>query len=78
LKEYHTRFKLPIKKLLIEYYRVKLNPSLEFAETYIEALGFRKCGTCKKRELELLNQFTGKCSNSIRFESRNNFIDLPF
>lgn len=78
LKEYHTRFKLPIKKLLIEYYRVKLNPSLEFAETYMDALGFRKCGTCKKRELELLTQFSGKCSNSIRFERRNNFIDLPF
>jgi hypothetical protein len=66
LKDYHMKFKLPLKKLLVEYYRVKLNPKLEFAETFMDALGFRKCGTCKKRELEVNNQ------------KRNIFIDLPF
>lgn len=78
LKDYHLRFKTPIKKLLIEYYRVKLNPKLEFAETFMEALGFRKCGACKKRELELLAQSSNKFSSAIVYKKRNNFIDLPF
>ena len=52
LKDYHMTFKVPLKKLLIEYYRVKLNPKLEFAETFMDAIGFKKCGACKKRELE--------------------------
>lgn len=78
LKEYHTRFKVPLKKLLIEYYRIKFNPDLKFAETFMEVLGFRKCGTCKKRELELLNQTNSNRPNSIFFQGRNNFINLPF
>ena len=52
LKEYHMKFKVPLKKWLIEYYRVKLNPDLQFAENILESLGFKKCGCCKKRELE--------------------------
>ncbi len=78
LKEYHNRFKVPLRKLLIEYYRVKLNPKLEFAETFMEALGFRKCGTCKKKELELLVQSAHRSSNSNLFGRGNNFVDLPF
>jgi hypothetical protein len=56
LKEYHLRFKSPLKKFLVEYYRVKLNPDLQFAENLLEALGFNKCGTCKKREVETGNK----------------------
>lgn len=52
LKEYHMKFKVPLKKWLIEYYRVKLNPDLQFAENILESLGFKKCGCCKKKELE--------------------------
>ncbi|RAR71505.1 hypothetical protein [Flavobacterium aciduliphilum] len=75
LKDYHMKFKVPLKKLLIEYYRVKLNPTLEFAETFMDALGFRKCGACKKRELEAsVNLFL----NTFSLEKRNEFIDLPF
>ena len=48
LKEYHQQFKLPLRKLLIEYYRVKLNPDLDFEENLLEVLGFKKCGNCKK------------------------------
>lgn len=35
LKEYHRKYKLPIRKLLIEYYRIKFNPDLKFAENYM-------------------------------------------
>lgn len=75
LKNYHMKFKLPIKKLLIEYYRVKLNPKLEFAETFMDALGFKKCGACKRRELEASSAIF---TNTIFIPKRNNLIDLPF
>jgi hypothetical protein len=48
LRDYYERFKLPIKRLLIEYYRVKLNPDLVFAENLLEAIGFKPCLFCHK------------------------------
>lgn len=50
LKDYHRRYKLPIRKLLIEYYRIKFNPDLKFADNYMEVLGFKKCGCCNRNE----------------------------
>lgn len=50
LKDYHRKYKLPIRKLLIEYYRIKFNPDLKFAENYMEVLGFKKCECCKRTE----------------------------
>jgi hypothetical protein len=35
---------------LIEYYRIKFNPDLKFAENYMEVLGFKKCECCKRTE----------------------------
>jgi len=63
LKEYHLKFKAPLKKHLIEYYRVKLNPDLQFAENLMEALGFKKCGACKKTEAEASLKFFSQQSN---------------
>lgn len=50
LKDYHRKFKLPLRKLLIEYYRIKFNPDLKFAENFMEVLGFKKCECCKRTE----------------------------
>ena len=50
LKEYHKKYKLPLRKLLIEYYRIKFNPDLKFAENFMEVLGFKKCECCKRDE----------------------------
>jgi hypothetical protein len=50
LKDYHRKYKLPIRKLLIEYYRIKFNPDLKFAENYMEVIGFKKCECCKRTE----------------------------
>lgn len=50
LKDYHRKYKLPIRKLLIEYYRIKFNPDLKFAENLMEVLGFKKCECCKRDE----------------------------
>jgi hypothetical protein len=59
LKQYDTLFKKPIIKLLIEYYRVKLNPNLSFEGKILEKLNFRECSCCK--------------SNRIINESKPNF-----
>lgn len=75
LKNYHMKFKVPIKKALIEFYRVKLNSKLEFAETFMDALGFKKCGACKRRELEASSAIF---TNTIFIPKRNNLIDLPY
>lgn len=50
LKDYHRKYKLPIRKLLIEYYRIKFNLNLKFAQNYMEVLGFKKCECCKRTE----------------------------
>lgn len=52
LKEYHRKFKIPLKNLLIKYYQVKLNPQLKFSENLLEALGLKLCSCCKKRAVE--------------------------
>jgi len=46
LRKYDNDFKKPIKKLLIEYYRVKYNPELSFDGNLLERLNFRRCSTC--------------------------------
>lgn len=49
LRYYDTRFKKPVKKLLIEYYRVKYNPNLKFEGWLLEKLNFRPCSNCSKK-----------------------------
>jgi len=46
LLEYDTKFKKPIKELLIQYYRVKYNPDLSFEGQLLERLNFRSCSVC--------------------------------
>lgn len=49
LEEFELRHKRPIKKLLIEYYRYKLNPNLGFSNNILESLGFVACKACSNR-----------------------------
>lgn len=46
LKDYDNRFKKPLKRLLIEYYRLTLNPEIELKGTLLEHLGFKACRNC--------------------------------
>jgi len=46
LRKYDQEFKRPIKKLLLEYYRVKYNPELSFDGNLLERLNFRQCASC--------------------------------
>lgn len=46
LREHAEEFKYPLIHLLREWYRVKLNPNLEFEGKLLERLGFVSCSTC--------------------------------
>jgi hypothetical protein len=46
LRYYHGTFKLPIKDLLVEYYRVLFNPEMQFNGLLLDKLNFRPCGGC--------------------------------
>jgi hypothetical protein len=48
LRQYDEHFKKPVKALLIDYYRVKLNPTLNFEGNLLEQLGFKICANCAK------------------------------
>ena len=48
LKSYEETFKTPVKDRLIEYYRIKFNPEMEFEGTLLNKLGFRPCSACIK------------------------------
>lgn len=51
LKQYDEHFKQPLKKLLIEYYRVLYNPELKFEGHLLEQLGFKRCSNCMNEPL---------------------------
>ena len=46
---YDKKFKRPLKNLLIEYYRIKFNPNLNFNENLLEQLGFVECQKCHNK-----------------------------
>lgn len=46
LMQYDIHFKRPLVQLLLEYYRVKLNPELKFEDGLLDQLGFTKCSKC--------------------------------
>lgn len=54
LKEFHVTVKLSLKKLILEYYRISLNPTLKFKGSLLEALGFNLCANCRKKNIDSL------------------------
>lgn len=52
LRDYNERFKKPLKKMLIEYYRIKHNPELKLEGYLLEQLGFRPCRHCHENKFE--------------------------
>jgi hypothetical protein len=43
---YDKVFKAPVKKYLVELYRLKFNPELQFEGLLLERMGFRSCEAC--------------------------------
>jgi len=56
LKYYDKNFKVPVKKYLMEYYRIKFNPELDFNGHLLERLGFHMCSECHKVDFDRLLQ----------------------
>lgn len=46
LRDYDARFKAPLKNLLIEYYRLTLNPEIRMEGYLLEQLNFKPCSCC--------------------------------
>ncbi|HQW42912.1 MAG TPA: hypothetical protein PLX74_01980 [Chitinophagaceae bacterium] len=46
LRLVEEKWKRPVKDLLIEYYRIKFNPDLEFTGQILGKLGLRACSKC--------------------------------
>jgi hypothetical protein len=46
MRDYDQKIKQPMTRLLIEYYRVSLNPDIELNGLLLERLGFRACSHC--------------------------------
>lgn len=49
LRAYNERYKLPLKKLLVTYFRVRYNPELEFTGHLMERLGMKLCNHCDRK-----------------------------
>ena len=54
LAEFETKYKKPLKKLLIEYYRLMYNPEISLDGHLLDKLGFVRCSECKQRGLNKL------------------------
>lgn len=48
LYEWHHTYKLGLKELLKEYFRVKFNPNLSFDGKLLDELGFKPCAHCSR------------------------------
>jgi len=53
LKFYDVTFKKPLKRDLLEYYRLKLNPEIKMEGYLLERLGFRPCSKCHSQKHRL-------------------------
>jgi hypothetical protein len=46
LLAYETKFKAPVKNLLVEYYQLRWNPNMEFNGNLLDKMGFKPCKNC--------------------------------
>jgi hypothetical protein len=51
LRYYDKTFKKPLKRNLLEYYRIKLNPDIQMEGYLLERLGFRPCSKCHSSKI---------------------------
>lgn len=49
MNEFEMNFKRPVKNLLLEYYRMTLNPDLTFDGDLLEGVGFVPCSQCSEK-----------------------------
>jgi hypothetical protein len=62
LKYYDETFKKPLKRNLMEYYRLKLNPDIQMEGYLLERLGFRACSKCHYTKVQEHTRLYGAIS----------------
>jgi len=67
LKDYDIKFKKPLKHLLVQYYRIKLNPEIKMEGYLLEDLGFKPCAHCHAADYQ-----PGETSHNDLNEDINN------
>jgi hypothetical protein len=90
LTEFYRMIKKPIIDLLIDYWIIKLNPSLNFNENILEQLDFESCKLCSHspnnqlHEIDILD-FDEEWEMASHFDDRQQVVsivsvtdDLPF
>lgn len=79
LKEYDKEFKRPLKRMLIEYYRLKFNPEIKMEGEILEQLGFRPCGSCYNEYISI-DELFGKSNKEENESKKEDSLedDLPF
>ena len=48
LKRYNENYKEPIKKDLIQYYKLEYNPDIKMEGKFLQQIGFKPCSRCHK------------------------------
>jgi hypothetical protein len=51
LRDYEERFKKPLQRDLIEFYRRKFNPQINMPGQILDQLGFKQCSSCADTQL---------------------------
>lgn len=75
LKAYHKSFKQPLEKLLREYYRVYINPNLEFKGSLLEKLNLSPCSKCYS---ENNNKPTSRSANYLYHNENKHLLSNLF
>lgn len=65
LKNYHEKFKLPLRKLLLEYYRKKYNNKLKFRDEFLEDIGFSLCSECRLNYIDNVDDLDDDYENIL-------------
>lgn len=78
LRYYDEEFKRPLKKYLIEYYRLKFNPDIKMEGYFLEKLGFHPCGHCHDDEYEPKDENERESNSNHENPVDSDDDDLPF
>jgi len=64
LRKYEDKIISPLKRNLIEYYKLMLNPRLEFGRPLLDQLGFVPCQSCSNRSGISADMLARLCAGS--------------
>jgi len=65
LRRYESKILTPLKRTLIEYYKIKLNPRLEYGCPLLDQLGFVACQSCSSATRTSIDVIDGLCARGV-------------